>query len=536
MITVLEEILDLMYDAGVDNVDIDHFLDNEKNIAYVYIVEDYPHRIAYLTTDKYKRGMKEHLILPLIKKRYGVLCKPGKLLLKLLPNYDPGIVREFSSLWGTIYDSKDKKFIITTTEHDFLAYYHYSSYACSGGTLGNSCMRGDEQQEYMSFYHNFCNVNLLVLLDKSKQVLGRAILWKNVKIGGVVYPYFMDRVYVCKDSYFSSFFKYAKENGFIYKAEQNYHNGIEFINPNGSYITDRNVSVPYSASLYDVPYFPFIDTFKYASSDGYLHNSSKKLKNNTDLKSWSCMENTCGERTIYLICQKCSRDLAFNTYGELHDSEEALFRSIENRIFRIDSKTYCSDCAVYLEKYGKNFLKDDILHLSFYNETIPKKYLVFCPHLKEYRLRESCVQEEGLGNWLFIPDCIFTEDTYEWILEKAAFKIGKNKWVKVNPNPNSTPVENTPEVTIEEPPTKKGVRIKELNVLKNGFTRPAFLRFLDSVPVTVTVTDMSPSLHDAIHDAIHDPTFIDGNPIIQQEINQINFNEDNLPCPEEQVN
>ena len=81
----------------------------------------------------------------------------------------------------------------------------------------------------------------LVILREDDKILGRALVWKLVSIRSGVgekfegVEYFMDRQYTIKDSDVNKFRNFAKEQGWIYKTNNNHHSFTN-ITYNGSEI------------------------------------------------------------------------------------------------------------------------------------------------------------------------------------------------------------------------------------------------------------------------------------------------------------
>lgn len=131
----------------------------------------------------------------------------------------------------------------------------------NGGLLG-SCMRYDKAQQYLSIYcYNPDKCNLLILTDPSNKLIGRAIVWKNLrKPKGAT---FMDRVYVAKQHHFELFKKYATEHGWLYKYNQS-AGDASYIDTDGKHVTD-GLSVVLKPHKYE--YYPYMDTMKYYTPD-----------------------------------------------------------------------------------------------------------------------------------------------------------------------------------------------------------------------------------------------------------------------------
>jgi len=204
--------------------------------------------------------------------------------------------------------------------NDILYAYDESNYFSDKGTLGGSCMRHEECQGYFEMYTEN-DVELLVLWGPSKKVMGRALVWKltNGKK-------FMDRVYYNRDSDLNLFIKYAEENKFLYKEENNSRANTKIMTPDDDYL--EAVGMNLEVKVYSLRYsdkdnenFPYMDTFK------YYYWREGKLRNWTDSSNYYVeLEDTDG----FVTCGECSGD------GEL-DCETCDGRG----------NTECEDCDGY---------------------------------------------------------------------------------------------------------------------------------------------------------------------------------------------
>lgn len=141
----------------------------------------------------------------------------------------------------------------------------------AGGLLG-SCMRydgknGDKNtQNYLNIYCENTedaitkptqgSCHLLILTDGNKKLIGRAIVWKNLRkpIGET----FMDRIYTIKQSDVELFKKYATEQKWLYKYNQAANDS--------TYVQNGNrIEKALAISLKEKEYrhYPYMDTLKY---------------------------------------------------------------------------------------------------------------------------------------------------------------------------------------------------------------------------------------------------------------------------------
>lgn len=189
-------------------------------------------------------------------------------------------------------------------------YYLEENYASDKGTLGDSCMRGEDSQEYFRIYTKNPEVcRLLVYLDSNDKVLGRALVWKihttdfydalTNKKTECPAEYFMDRVYTSKDSDVIRFVNYAKENGWLYKWKMT-ADGTEAL------VFKFNEKIIYGQIIVSVNklYFrkyPFVDTLKYGGNN-FISNVAMPIDKEEDQEEGFIMDETGGH---YGECRKC---------------------------------------------------------------------------------------------------------------------------------------------------------------------------------------------------------------------------------------
>ncbi len=145
------------------------------------------------------------------------------------------------------------------------------------GPLWKSCMRNNMHNCGEFFDYN-PSIKLLIKL-KDHKVVGRALLWKNVKCGDIVFN-FMDRIYTVFDYDVKAFKDWAKNNGYWQKEFQTYEDTTQFIDPHGKLhdLREAYVSIedhdPYKYS--DDKGIPYFDTFMYVNNTNTLSNNLTK--------------------------------------------------------------------------------------------------------------------------------------------------------------------------------------------------------------------------------------------------------------------
>lgn len=208
------------------------------------------------------------------KQKNRTKTKIGRVIGKIFPGKykqsgDPGEdIESFVNLYKASRDTGD--FEIVDGE-DIIHWYNIDQYSGDGGPLNNSCMRYENCGEYLKFYsENTDKISLVILKNKddNDKIRGRAVLWKLDSPSGRT---FMDRIYTVNDSDIILFQDYAKEQGWLYKANQDMDASgpwIDTINGNTEFF---NLVV---TDLYDTGdgYYPYMDTMKYFDGDTISNN------------------------------------------------------------------------------------------------------------------------------------------------------------------------------------------------------------------------------------------------------------------------
>jgi hypothetical protein len=232
-------------------------------------------KISYLPKEKYSDidGFD-----PYDKGIGRVTLKVGRFVGKFLPLQiieEYGISKNDIERFVNIYKSwfDPSKYVIKVVEGEEIRkwYSEENYYAPNGnasGTLWNSCMRYQKRMKFLDLYCENPNIKMLVMLqdvDGEWKVRTRAILWDNVfvdkdfsgQLPDVINV--MDRIYSVFDSDVDTFKKWAEQNGYIPKYEQN-AKSHQFFDIKGQ-ITRVRCRINLDKS--DFRYYPYLDTFPY---------------------------------------------------------------------------------------------------------------------------------------------------------------------------------------------------------------------------------------------------------------------------------
>lgn len=154
-------------------------------------------------------------------------------------------------------------------------YYVSYNYMKGEGSLHNSCMN-DEIGKVM-FYDIINNVNIFAIVNSSKEIFARALLWKTDK------GLYLDRCYTVNDIFQYGIYIYAMEKynvKCIYPIEDDYYMQVKIDEKNTEdlilfFLNNKEIGIPY------------FDTFKYFRDDSDSNiiicnkniNDSKEIKN-----------------------------------------------------------------------------------------------------------------------------------------------------------------------------------------------------------------------------------------------------------------
>jgi hypothetical protein len=180
----------------------------------------------------------------------------------------PTEVEQFTNAYKSAWDMMNDAFLKfdIVSGYDIVKWYYEGTYDTDDSTLGGSCMRYEECENYFGIYTENSDVVKLVILYadregtikdgkyKSSVIKGRALLWKTNQ-GDM----FMDRIYTNNDSDVELFKQFAEKNGWWCKKVQN--SSSSFTAQKGSSYKDPTYTVDLNWA--DHEYYPYVDTLSY---------------------------------------------------------------------------------------------------------------------------------------------------------------------------------------------------------------------------------------------------------------------------------
>lgn len=193
---------------------------------------------------------------------------------ELLPK--PNDIESFVNMFIATVESHSKK-IIEVKGEQIRHFYYHQNYLKQSGSLGGSCMRRSETQNFLDIYClNPDQVSMLVLFpeDERNKIIGRALLWNLDE----PQRRFMDRIYTANDSDLYLFTEYAKKNGYIYRDLQTFGYNGNFKDGDKN-IGNISMSVTLSHKKYN--HFPYVDTLQFMDIKNGVMTNNIKLKENS---------------------------------------------------------------------------------------------------------------------------------------------------------------------------------------------------------------------------------------------------------------
>ena len=341
----LREILnDIKSDSVVAEMLLKHrhskedIVDNPVN--YISISSNDRSRISYLTTER----MEQMSVTEYWSSSKRFHTKPGSFVGKIFKNVSQQEIEKFSNLYRSISNKPKFKFKVVKGE-DIRESYHYSRHADDSGSLGVSCMKHESCQKLLNLYvNNTESVSLLLMVNDDGYIMGRSLLWNfdGNKI--------MDRIYTVNDEQLPFYFKrWATDNGYYYKSQQNWYNSCFF-----ETLEEEKKFLKFDIKLNEsnFEYYPYMDTFKFFSP------STKTISNYKP--SGSDFYTLCSSEGYkydynHLVFDDIDQyyrhggDCVYLSYSNINTNVDRCFYSNTNDCYILKKDTkYCEDCEDYI--------------------------------------------------------------------------------------------------------------------------------------------------------------------------------------------
>jgi len=263
----------------------------------------------------------------------------------------PVEIEEFVNKFKSTYDTK-KGVNIKVVKGEDIRYWYSAKRYCNDtnfsnkGSLGKSCMRSWEAQDYLDIYVENTDVcSLIIKVNANNELESRALLWKTNK------GLFVDRIYYTYDS----------DSFLIENWARNQYKDV-IVSDYDSY-SKLEVQLSSSKAKYD--YYPYMDSLPYYDS------INRKL-----------FSYEPSEKKGVFFCHE--------TDGGV-ESRSRLYSEWEQEYIEEDEAVYSSIVDSYL-------LKDDSYYSEYYSEKngdvdawIPKSVSVYSNKLKSYLYEDRSV-------------------------------------------------------------------------------------------------------------------------------------------------
>lgn len=181
------------------------------------------------------------------------------LFKKIKPDFELNLNKEiesFVNIAKAIYkQTNDKQLyskISLVSGEDIRKFYLEENYHFVKGSLGRSCMRGEEQQDFLDIYVDNSEICQMLVMKEGEKIIMRALLW-TLESG----KKYLDRIYATNESDAIIFMNYAKEQGWSMY--------------NSDFKNNKQVLSLKIKWLYDE--YPYMDTFRFLDADNLTINT-----------------------------------------------------------------------------------------------------------------------------------------------------------------------------------------------------------------------------------------------------------------------
>ncbi len=340
------------------------FLLEKKKWAITPAVED-KNKISY-----YKVGtlgeLPDDFDEPEVRRKKAKMQKPGRFLQDLFDrNLSDDVARKFAEEYKKKFGSFEDNVImeIWNCVRDAYDTENYRQPE-NGSPLWNSCM--NDKMDLIRFWEDI-GVKVLVAQNEDEAILGRALVWNNVKDWRGNRYTFMDRVYTYSDDLDVYFINYAEENGWIYKEEYKSAGTSNFIFPNGQEESmDLFYPIEFSFDELRKGAFPYSDTIQHIDFNGLNTKDGIGMLDETDGNS--------------AIDPDCTLDVD----GEIINLEQDEYVIVDGEIYPIEHPDIVSavthdgqqhvhmDDCVFSEIGDMYILMDYAVHVEDEDDHVPE--------------------------------------------------------------------------------------------------------------------------------------------------------------------
>ena len=286
-------------------------------------------------------------------------AKIGRMMRQLLKGNDKNFseveiekfVNQFKATWDLKHGIGRKVQIVKGD--DIIYWYNENNYLRKEGTLGNSCMRYPSRSEYMRLYASNPNQVSMIIVLQDDKLVARSLLWKLDD--GRVY---LDRIYAITDSDFDFVYNWALKNVASGKVENM-----------PSHL--KGVVGTIKSTLQNVlqEKYPYADSMCYLYqevTDGQIQN--KGFASN----DWNEKDIDSYEGYLVRIMQETSGDSSVRNYKYSDHLDKWI--SDTEAVWASDVVSYVpEDIAVKCKWDNNYYLKDSCIFNEILNDWIPER-------------------------------------------------------------------------------------------------------------------------------------------------------------------
>ena len=366
-------------------------------------VTDKNDTISFIPDNQFQNKIKSSNLETLLKDDKNK-TSVGRLIQKILKengkNYNPNQITtftdKFKAAWAK-YNTKQEKEPIRVVEGEDIKYWYlWENYGKQTinhtGTLGKSCMRYEDCQNYFKIYTENPDVCKMIILtaeeDGEEVLIARALLWKTEEEG-----WYLDRIYYTDASERILIHDYAKKK---FNIKYSY----DFPPP----VPRLTVKLTPNKEYY---YYPYMDSFPYYYVlDGILFNWEAKVADKKYLYSIQSTDGSAEPQNMVY----CPIDDEYYSeddviYSAYHDCDIPIVNSIYS--YYLKSEIY-EPASVY-SKTLDDYLPEDESEEVFIDLDLTKDYF-------------------PLGH----KDITDEYETGDWYLKELLIKIGRDYYLEQN--------------------------------------------------------------------------------------------------------
>lgn len=341
--TIAKTLLSLM-DKDI-NTNVNYLKPSDKNDDMKFLNDTQVQRFIDAGQDPFDRAINSAKIGRTVRQ---ILISNG---ITVTDTQIEKFVNTYKNSWDKLFKKTGEDISVVSGE-DIRYWYLEDKYVPGGGQLNSSCMRYKETQSFLNIYVENSEVcQLVILVDDSNKLLGRALLWKLID-GINKYQYYLDRIYTRFDNDVLKIADWFKD---YIKATDDYYKAHFFGRTSGCKVQLKN---------WKFKKYPYMDTLSILNYDSGI------------LGTYEIEDRS----KLQLFIQ--------NTNGEAHAPGYKWSEHYQNWISSKDS--------VYIDSLGDYYLKTDCI--KDYKDTwVYKDHSVYSDYYRSFIDKDNAIDLDGFG-------------------------------------------------------------------------------------------------------------------------------------------